>query len=179
MKNPILVVSLVLLLCFAFGCQNKAEKAELEKFRAQAKLEEQNIAIVKRLYEELNKGNTEILQELYAPDYAGYSPSGSDKALSREEIIEHVKMFWRVFPDLILDIQDIIAKGDKVIVRSINTGTHKGDFQGIPATGGKVKGSEIVIFRMQDGKVVEERAESDMLGVMMQIGMELKPKEKE
>jgi len=83
-------------------------------------------------------------------------------------------MFWRVFPDLILDIQDIIAKGDKVIVRSINTGTHEGDFQGIPATGRKVKGGEIVILRMQDGKVVEERAESDMLGVMIQIGMELK-----
>jgi len=42
MRNPILVVSLVLLLCFAFGCQNKAEKAELEEFRAQEKVEEQN-----------------------------------------------------------------------------------------------------------------------------------------
>ena len=49
MKNPLLVVSLVLLLCFTFGCQNKAEKAELEKSGAQAKLEEQN--------KELNKGN--------------------------------------------------------------------------------------------------------------------------
>jgi len=173
-QKLLLILPLALILCFMVGCQDKEAMAELEAFKAQVEVEEQNIAVVKRLYEELNKGNTEILQELYAPDYAGYSPSGSDKALSREEIIEHVKMFWRVFPDLILDIQDIIAKGDKVIVRSINTGTHEGDFQGIPATGRKVKGGEIVILRMQDGKVVEERAESDMLSVMIQIGMELK-----
>jgi steroid delta-isomerase-like uncharacterized protein len=174
-----MILPLALIICFMVDCQDKEAMAELEAMKAQAAVEEQNIAIVKRLYEGLNKGNTEILQELCAPDYAGYSPSGSDRALSREEIIEQLKMFWRVFPDLNMDIQDMTAKGDKVIVRSINTGTHEGDFQGIAATGRKVKGSEIVIFRMQDGKVVEERAESDMLGVMMQIGMELKPKEEE
>ena len=66
MKNPILVVSLVLLLCFVFGCQNKAEKAELEKFRAQAKLEEQNKELFRRMVEEWNKGN-----------YFGIAPTGT------------------------------------------------------------------------------------------------------
>ena len=179
MKKLLLVIPLVFLLFFTFACQDKEAMAELEAMKAQAKVEEQNIAIAKRAYEELNKGNPAILQELYAANYTGYFPSGSDKALSREELIELVKMFFRAFPDLHFDIQDITAKGDKVIVRTINTGTHDGDFQGIPPTGIKFKAGEIVILGIKDGKVVEERVENDMLGVMTQLGMELKPKETE
>jgi hypothetical protein len=75
MKNPILVVSLVVLLCFAFGCQNKAEKAELEKFRTQAALEEQNKALVKPSLEAWSKGEFEVFRETVAPNVVWYMPS--------------------------------------------------------------------------------------------------------
>ena len=75
MKNPFVVVSLILGLCFVPGCQNKAEKAELEEFRAQVKIEEQNMALYRKTIEGLNKGNLEIYREAMAPDYVYYSPS--------------------------------------------------------------------------------------------------------
>jgi len=56
-------------------------------------------------------------------------------------------------------------------------GTHQGEFQGIPATGNKVEISGIIISRIENGKIVEEREDWDLLGFMQQLGLELKPKE--
>jgi steroid delta-isomerase-like uncharacterized protein len=177
MKKPLLVGALVLLICFAFGCQNKAEKAELEKFRTQAKVEEQNLALVKRLMEELNKGNAEIVKELYAPNVKSYSPSGSSASASQNDDFELTKTYLNAFPDLKQTIEEIVASGDKVTIRFMARGTHKGDFQGIPATGNQMELSGIAILHIKDGKIVEVRQEIDSLGFMMQLGMELKPKE--
>ena len=179
MKNTLLVVSLVLLLCFTFGCQNKAEKAELEKFRTQAKLEEQNKAIANRAWEASSKGDFETLKGLGAPEYVWYLPSNSTKPISREEAIEKAKRLHSAFPDINFSIEELIAVGDKVICRYIMRGTHQGEFQGIPATGNKVEISGIMIGRIENGKIVEEREDWDMLGFMQQLGMELKPKEAE
>jgi steroid delta-isomerase-like uncharacterized protein len=177
MKNPLLVISLVLLLCFVFGCQNKAERAELEKFRAQAKLEEQNTEIVKRFFEELNKGNMEIMNELYAPEYGWRYPSVSPKPMTREETIEFFRMVFKAFPDIHWTIQELFPAGDRVIAWMVVRGTHEGEFMGISATGNKFELSSFDMFRIQNGKIVEEREETDMLGLYQQLGMELKPKE--
>ena len=180
MKNPILVVSLVVLLCFAFGCQNKAGKAELEKFRAQAKIEEQNKALVTQYIEGLNKGGDfEVLKEFLAPEYFFYSPSRSNKPNSRKEQIETLIMFNKAFPDLSWNVQELITAGDKVIVRYISRGTHKGEFAGISATGNQIEWSGIAIIRIENGKIVEEKEENDGSNIMLQLGMELKPKEAE
>jgi steroid delta-isomerase-like uncharacterized protein len=177
MKNPILVVSLVLLLCFVFGCQNKAEKAELEKFRTQAKLEGQNKEIVKRFFEEWNKGNIEIADELYAPGYNWYYSSTTSNPMTRQETIDFFKMFLKAFPDANWTIQGLYPVGDRVIAWLTVRGTHKGEFQGIQGTGNTVEVNGFDMFRIQDGKIVEEREETDMLSLYQQLGMELKPKE--
>jgi steroid delta-isomerase-like uncharacterized protein len=175
MKNPLLVVSLVFLLCFAFGCQNKAEKAELEKFRAQAKLVEQNREFVKHYFEEMNKGNVEVINETCAPEYLFYSPSINPKPLSREETIEFLKTAFKAIPDLNYRIEKLFVVGDTAIIRNIATGTHQGELMGIPATGNRFEVSSILIWSLKDGKIVEEREEYDSLGLMTQLGMELKP----
>ncbi len=177
MKHRLLVVSLVLLLCFAFGCQNKAEKAELEKFRAQAKVDEQNTEFVKHYFEEMNKGNVEIIIELCAPEYLFYSPSINPKPMSREETIEFLKTVFKAFPDINWRIEKVFVEGDTAVIWNVAAGTHQGEFAGIPATGNRVEVSSILLWRLKDGKVVEEREEADMLGLMQQLGMELKPKE--
>jgi steroid delta-isomerase-like uncharacterized protein len=179
MKNPLLVVSLVLLLCFAFGCQNKAEKAELEKFRAEAKLEEQNKEFVKRYVEELNKGNVEVVNEMNAPEYGFYSPSNNPKPMSREEANEFMKTVFRAIPDANWRIEKSFVVGDNAIIWNTFTGTHQGEFQGIPASGNKIEVSSILMWSLKNGKIVEEREEANMLGLMQQLGMELKPKEAE
>ena len=179
MKKLFITISLVFLLCFTFACQNKAEKAELEAMKTQATVEEQNKEIVKGYIDEFNKGNVEILNEVCAPDYRFYVPSNSPKFMSREEIIEILKMFLVAFPDFNWSIEDTIAEGDKVVTRFIMRGTHKGEWQGIPPTGNKVETSAIFITSIENGKIVEDREEENSLGFMMQLGMELKPKEAE
>jgi steroid delta-isomerase-like uncharacterized protein len=180
MKKLLMVIPLVLLLCFTFSCQDKEAMAELEEFRAQAAVEEENEALVKRLFEESNQRNLEIWTEVCAPNFAFYQPSGSTNPISREELQEGVKNIYNVsFPDLTMSIEDIIAKQDKVIVRFNSTGTHKGEWAGIPATGKKGETSHIAIYRIQDGKIIEVRQEDDWLGTVLQLGMELKPKEVE
>jgi len=151
----------------------------LEKFRTQAKVEEQNKEIVKRFFEEFNKRNLEIFNELVAPDYKIYSPSNNPKPMSREEQIEAEKMTVGAFPDLNLRIEKLFAVGDSVIIWGIGTGTHEGEFQGIPATGNKVEIGNIIMMSLKNGKIVDAREEPNMLGLMEQLGFELKPKEAE
>jgi len=169
------LICVVLLLCFSVACQDKAAMAELEKFRAQAKVEDQNIALVKRLIEEENKGNAEIVKELYAPNVKSYYPSGSKTPASQNDDFEIAKAYYTAFPDINQTIEELVASGDKVTVRLMARGTHRGDFQGIPATGNQMEIGVIVIFHIKDGKIVEEREELDSLGMMTQLGMELKP----
>jgi len=177
MKRLPLVVSLVVLLCFAFACQNKAEKAELEKFRIQARIEEQNKEIVKRCFEEFNKGNLEIFNELFAPGYKFYSPSNNLKPMSREEQIEAEKMARGAFPDLNLRVEKLFAVEDSVIIWGVATGTHQGEFQGIQATGNRIEFGNIIIMSLRNGTIVEAREEPNMLAMMEQLGFELRPKE--
>jgi len=179
MKKLLMFLPVVLLLCFVYSCQDKEAMAELEEFRVQAEVEEQNTALVKGFFEELNKGNTEFYQESFAPEYGWYFPSNNPKPLSREEEQEFIKALLDTFPDINWSIEELIAKGDKVIVRFIARGTHEGEWQGIPATGNKIEGSGIWIARIENGKIVEARQDYDMLGDMMQLGMELKLKEEE
>jgi steroid delta-isomerase-like uncharacterized protein len=177
MKNPILVVSLVLLLCFAFGCQNKAEKAELEKFRTQANIEEQNMALYRKTIEEMNKGNLEFYRETMAPDYVYYTPSANPKPMSSDEVISMLKTNLEGFPDAHWSIEEQAAAGDVVISRMVARATHTATWQGFPPTGNKITFSIINWCRLRDGKIVEEREEWDILGFMEQLGMELQPKE--
>ncbi|TET69638.1 MAG: ester cyclase [Candidatus Aminicenantes bacterium] len=179
MKKLLMILPMALILCFMVGCQDKEAMAELEEMKAQAEVEEQNKEIVNRMWEVWGKGDFEAFKELLAPDYAYYLPSGSTKPRSREEVIEIGKMLHNAFPDITFSIEELIAEGDRVIVRFIVTGTHEGEFQGIPATGNKYEHSGISISRIENGKVVEQRKEIDELGLMQQLGMELKPKETE
>jgi steroid delta-isomerase-like uncharacterized protein len=99
--------------------------------------------------------------------------------MSREETIEFGKMLRNAFPDIIYSIEELIAVEDRVISRFIVRGTHEGEYQGIPATGNKIEVSGIMMTRIENGKIVEDKEELDALGLMMQLGMELKPKEEE
>jgi len=175
MKKLQCVVPLVLLFCFTIACQDKAAMAELEKYKAQAKVEEQNVELVKKLFGELSNTNAEIFYELYAPDSRYYFPSRIATPISRDDEVAQAKMFFTAFPDISSEVVDIFAAKDRVIARTIVRGTHQAELEGIPATGTKVEFSALLIFRIKDGKIVEEFEEVDMLGLMQQLGMELKP----
>jgi steroid delta-isomerase-like uncharacterized protein len=177
MKKRFLILPLVLVLCFVSGCQDKAAMAELEALKAQAEVEEQNKALIRNFLKEMDNKNFEIANEVYAPDVKFYYPSNSTEPMSFEQSITMAKSFYAAFPDFSHIIEELIAVGDKVILRAVDRGTHQGEFNGIPATGNTVEFSVIAIFYIKEGKVVEAREEYDMLGFMQQLGFELKPKE--
>ena len=179
MKKLCMILPLALIPCFMVGCQDKEAMAELETFKAQAELEEQNKALVLQLYEELGKGNIEKGFEVCAPDYRLYFPSNTSTPLTKEQNLEIALQTLKAFPDTAYEIKDIVAVDDKVIVRGVDIATHTQKFQGFPSTGKKLEVSWLIIFRFEEGKIVEAWQEFDSLGWMQQLGYELKPKERE
>lgn len=75
------------------------------------------------------------------------------------------------FPDIVFSIQEQITEGDKVVSRFEWTGTHRGEFLGVPATGRPVKVWGIVIDRVKDGRIKDTRIIMDTLGLMSQLGV--------
>ena len=178
MKKLLMILPLALILSFMVGCQDKEAMAELEKFKAQAEVEEQNKAVVSKLMEEFDKKNMDIGDELNTPEYKLHFPIGSEpKSTSQHR--EVLEVFWGAFPDMTHTIDRLISAGDMVTGQYTIRGSHTGEFMGIPPTGNQIEETVIGIWRFSDGKIAEFWGMLDMLSFMQQLGMELKPKPKE
>jgi steroid delta-isomerase-like uncharacterized protein len=177
MKKRIMILPLVLMLCFIFGCQDKEALVELEEFRARSVRVERNKELVRQWLEAWNKGDFETFKEILAPEFALFYPSNSSKSISLEETIEMGKMLRKAFPDINWSMEELIVTEDKAVIRVIERGTHEGEFLGISAKGDEHEMSAIWISRIENGRIVEQREDFDMLGLYQQLGMELKPKE--
>jgi predicted ester cyclase len=132
---------------------------------------DQNKALVRRFYEEIDKGNLEILDELVAEDYLDHNPPPfPTTATGRERVKQDFKTFLKATPGYHV-IEDQIAEGDKVVTRLTSYGRHEGDLPGAPRTGNEMKMTSITIHRIANGKLVEKWAEKDMIGMLTQIGL--------
>jgi steroid delta-isomerase-like uncharacterized protein len=116
---------------------------------------EENKTIIKRFIDEvLNKKNVDAVGDFMADDMVDHNPPPGDKP-GLDGMKDMMRMFFNAFPDLEVRVEDLIAEGDKVVMRATTTGTHQGDFMGIPATGKKISYGEIHVLRMADGKMAE------------------------
>ena len=177
MKRLFTIIPLVILLCFVVSCQGKETMAKLEKFKAQAEVEEQNKAILHRAHDEVwSKGNLQVVDELYAPNYVAHWTSGPDTH-GLEQFKKIIMEAHTAFPDYTEKIEQIVAEGNLVVTRFTSSGTFTGNLMGIPPTGKRVSREEIAIHRIVDGKIMEQWTVADSLVLMQQLGMELKPKE--
>jgi steroid delta-isomerase-like uncharacterized protein len=131
--------------------------------------EEQNKALEKKAFAELNKGNLAIIDEIFAPHYT-YHVAGME-AMDREGLKEAMKMMYSAFPDFHMEIEDMIAGGDKVVTRCTMSGTHKGTLMGLPPTGKKVNYETVLVARFVDGKEVEAWEVADFLSMYRQLGL--------
>ena len=178
MKYPLSIIALVVLLCFTFSCQDEAKKAELDKFSARAKLQEQNKETVKRYWNgKWNERRPDILDELQTSDVVNYGTS--TKINNLKEYKQVYGVFLSAFHDTHFTIEGIIAEGDKVMTWASMSGVQKGELEGIPPTGKTINISIFTVFRVVNGKIAEEWEIYDSLGMMQQLGMELKPMEAE
>ena len=137
--------------------------------------EEKNKEIVRDLFAAMDEGNLERVKKLLASDSKLYSPAVPDP-VGVDELIQMIKDYSKAFPDNIHELHEIIAEGNKVAVRLVEHGTHKGEFGGMPATGRRIKLAAIHMGVIEDGKIKEWWLAEDALGQMQQLGMELKPK---
>ncbi|MFC1562752.1 ester cyclase [candidate division KSB1 bacterium] len=128
---------------------------------------EENKALVRQWVEEMDKQNWTIYDELNAPDAVLHS---GGITFSREEARQMAPAYYKAFPDFHHVIDDLIAEGDKVVLRTTDYGTHEGEFMGVPPTGKKVSFGMIAIYRIKDGKIIEAWGVYDMLGLMNQLG---------
>ena len=178
MKKLCIILPLALILCFMVGCQDKEAMAELEQFQAQKELEEQNKELVRQMYEAIDEQDFETFSGLSASDGVCHIPGVPD-AVPLEDVAQIIKSFYEAFPDSTHDIKAVIAEGDMVAVRFTQVSTHTGDYEGIPPTGKKISVECQHMFRLANGKIAEAWLVEDNLGMMMQLGVELKPKEGE
>lgn len=135
---------------------------------------EGNSAISRRLLEEtFNGGNLALADEFIAPDAINHDPAtpAELRALrGPEQYKRTVSMYRSAFPDVKMTVDDVIAEGDKVVLRWHAEGTHRGELAGLAPTGGPVSVTGISIDWWQDGKVVEAWVEWDNLGLARQLG---------
>jgi len=134
---------------------------------------EENKDIVRRYQEAYNTGNFDALDEVVAADVLTPNMiANMPRGLAGAKLV-HQKTLTGM-PDYHTAIEDIIAEDDKVVARVRITGTHTGDFYGIPPTGKHIDLSGIYIVRIADGKIVEHWGEENGAEVLRQLGFKIK-----
>jgi ketosteroid isomerase-like protein len=132
---------------------------------------EENKALVRRFYEEIDKGNLAAMDELVAEDYLDHNPPPfPGLPPGREGLKQFFRLFQQATPGY-HKIEDQIAEGDKVVTRMTSYGKHEGDLPGAPRTGHDLKMTSITIHRIANGKLVEKWSDKDVLGFLQQIGV--------
>lgn len=132
---------------------------------------EQNKAIARQFGEEVfNQGNTSAIDKLMATNFIEHNDLPLGLPSGREGVKAMLTMLHGAFPDFHATVDDIVAEGDEVVVRSTWGGTQKGEFLGIPNSGKHFTIPVIDIMRFGDGKVVEHWSVIDRLGMMQQLG---------
>ena len=132
---------------------------------------EENKAFERRLYEEIYiRKNSAAIEQFFATNWVCHpSPPGMPSGLKGMKQWHDLNN--KAIPDMQVKLEDMVAEGDKVACRWTATGTHEGEFMGVPATNKQISLSGIHIDLITSGKVAETWNYSDMLGVMQQLGV--------
>jgi steroid delta-isomerase-like uncharacterized protein len=135
-------------------------------------MSESNKNVVRRLFEEVwNKGNLQVTDELFTPNYVHHDSSTPDVGRGPESEKKRATLYRTAFPDIRLTIEDIIAEGETVVARWSCRGTHKGDLSGIAPTGKQFNITGVSIARFASGKMAEGWVNWDALTLMQQLGV--------
>jgi steroid delta-isomerase-like uncharacterized protein len=125
--------------------------------------------VIRRFIDALNRRDFDTVDEVLSDDLVFHGGSFGE-ITGREPFKEFAGPFFVGFPDLQLKLHDVIADGDRVALRFTSSGTHNGEFSGIPATGKTVSFTEQPQYRVADGKIVEIWWLADIFGLMQELG---------
>ena len=136
----------------------------------------ENRLAARQWVEAFNARDTEGEADARTADYVGYAPASLGlPALDGDAWVAFLDAFLQGFPDLQLEVQDTVADEQMNAQRILFTGTHTGDFRGLPPTGRKVRFSGLEISRMVDGKAAEHWFQMDTLTMFEQLGLRVVP----
>ena len=133
---------------------------------------EENKAVVRRFWEKcVNRHDLTAVDTLVAPAFVHHGAADAAQARGPEGIRRWVARLQAALPDLQVTIDDVIAEGDTVVVRSTRTGTHHGTLLGLPPTERRATWTAIDIFRVAGGKITDRWDEFDTLGLREQLAV--------
>lgn len=136
---------------------------------------EQNIATQEQAAEKLNSGDVDgAVDTLFAVDAVDHDPAPG-QGPGREGYRSFFQTLATAFPDAHLEPATMVTDDDHVVLAYTLTGTHQGEFNGIPASGQKVEVRGVQIGRFENGQIVERWGSTDELGIMQQIGAAPQP----
>jgi predicted ester cyclase len=132
---------------------------------------ERNKDVIRRLLEEVDRGNLDVVDAWYSPEFVDHAPSPTrGLAPGRDGVRQAFALFRQAFPDTRHTIEDLIAQGDRVVARISARGTHTGELFGHAPTGRVVTLTRIAIYRIVDGRIVERWGDQGP-GVLDQLGI--------
>ena len=132
-------------------------------------MSEQHKWLVNRIYDEaISSGIYDVIDEVVATNYVSH---GLPMAINGPQgFRKSIETFRSAFPDLYMLVEEQISDSDQVSNQGYITGTHRGEFLGVPASGQQIKVNVISIWRFEDSKVAESWVQMDLMSLMQQIG---------
>jgi steroid delta-isomerase-like uncharacterized protein len=131
---------------------------------------EQNIAATEKMGEAVNHDRLSELNQVFARSVKDHDPA-PDQGPGPEGFVKFFTGFRNAFPDLKIEVEQMVADEENVAIAYTVTGTQDGNFQGIPPTHKKIKVRGVQIARFEAGRIVERWGSSDELGILKQIGV--------
>ncbi len=132
-----------------------------------------NTELQKKFGEAVNSGNLDLLRDLISSDSVDHDPS-PNQGTGPEGYIKFFTMMRTAFPDLKIEVETLLADEDKVAFAYTVTGTHQGTFMTVEPTGKTIKARGMQISKFENGKMTERWGSSDELGMLKQLGVQLK-----
>lgn len=129
--------------------------------------EHENEAIHRRFFEGYSEQRLEAVEALLADDFVAHF---GGQRLDRAAYFGFVRAFYAAFPDLRNTVEEQLAQGNLAASRTVWTGTHRGEFLGVPATGRRISFEALSLSRVEGGKIAEHWFIGDLLGVLQQLG---------
>lgn len=133
---------------------------------------ESNKALIRQLYEAVNAGDLDSLDAIVSDDFIEHEEFPGLPTRGPEAPKAALGMFKAAFPNLEMTADDVLADGDKVVVRGTMSGTHMGDFMGIAPTNNSFKVQYIDIIQFDDGKATAHWGITDQAAMMQQLGLD-------
>jgi steroid delta-isomerase-like uncharacterized protein len=128
-----------------------------------------NKAVIRAFIDDvLNQKRLERADNLVKEDFVELDPLPG-QAQGREGLKAILQVLWSAFPDMQWAVKEMVAEGETVVTRFVWTGTHRGAFLGIPATGKGIEVKGVVIDRLEGGKMSKSRIPMDTMGMIQQL----------